>query len=88
MPVSFLLLVHRRPRAGRDLDADVPVLPDQGVPHVRPGRRAVLHQYPVPRTEPRQRDLARTRSISPEIFSVDHSAYHRDRAGHRGEIRK
>lgn len=93
MPVSFLLLVHRRPRAGRDLDADVPLLPVQGVPDVHPRRWPVLLQHLIPRADHQQRghNVEPTwtgDSLPAEILTISHSPHHRNRAGHRGEIRE
>lgn len=93
MSVSLVLLVHRRPRAHRHLDADVSLLPDQGVPDVFPCRRAVLHQHSVPCIEPRQGGHGieyfwATGALSVEIFVGSHLVHRRDRADHRGEIRK
>jgi len=91
MSIPFLLLIRRRPCAGRYLDADISLLPDQGVPDVLPCRRAVLHQCPVPRIEPRQRRngvLSEHHILSTKIFVSGHFVYYRDRVSHRGEIRK
>lgn len=93
MSVSLVLFVHRRPRAHRHLDADVPLLPDQGVPDVFPCRRAVLHQHSVPCIEPRQGGHGieffwATGALPAEIFVGSHLVHRRDRANHRGEIRK
>lgn len=92
MSISFVLLVHRRPRTDRHLDADVPMLPDQGVPDVFSCRRAVLHQHSVPCVEPRQGGhggyVWTMGALPAEIFVGDHPVYRRDRADHRGEIRK
>jgi len=94
MSISFLLLIRRRPCAGRYLDADISLLSDQGVPDVLPCRCAILHQYPVPLIEPQQRrnGMSRhifiSRHISIKIFVSSHFVHYRDRVSHRGEIRK
>lgn len=91
MSIPFLLFIHRRPRAGRYLDADISLLLDQGVPNVLPCRRAVLHQSHVPPIEPRQgrRGVeSRIYAVSAEIFAGSHLVHHRDRTSHRSEIRK
>lgn len=94
MPVSFLLLVHWRRRAGRDLDADVSLLPVQGVPDVHPSQWTMLLQHPVPRTDHRQgghdvKPSSRTgTSLPAEILAISHSAHHCYLVGHRGEIRE
>jgi len=90
MSISFLLLIRRRPCAGRYLDADISLLPDQGVPDVLPCRCAILHQCPVPLIEPQQRrnGMLSRHILSIKIFVSSHFVHYRDRVSHRGEIRK
>lgn len=90
MSVPFLLLIRRRPCAGRYLDADISLLPVQGVPDVHSCRRAVLHQCLVSLIEPRQggNGVLSEHRLSTEIFANGHFVHYRDRVSHRGEIRK
>lgn len=94
MSISLLLLLYRRPRADRDLDADVSLLPDQGFPHVRPRRHAILHQYRTLRFLPRPRghdvesECAPFENIPFEVHVVPHADLRRESVNHCGEIRK
>lgn len=94
MSLSLLLLVHRRPRADRDLDADLSLLPDQGFPYVRSRRHAILRQYRALRHLPRsgRHDVEPVRApvenLPSEVHAVSHAGLRRERANNRGEIRK
>lgn len=92
VPLSILLLVHRRVDAGGDLDADLHMLPGQSVPYVRDRGLPMLHQHLAARLEAR---LGGPRLLPPravrgslEILPIRHPAHRRHLLGHRVQIRE